>query len=70
MKTKTSLTTKTTEELHKEVSDARERVRAIRFGAAGSRTRDTSESRMTRRSIARSLTELRARAIAKPLKTA
>lgn len=70
MKTKNNLTTKTPEELHKIVADARERVRVIRFGAAGSRTRNTSESRMTRREIARSLTELRVRAIANTAKTA
>lgn len=74
MKKNKEITTKTPEELNKTIVDARERVRAIRFGAAGSRTRNTRESRTTRREIARTLTELRARtlpsAIAKTVKTA
>lgn len=49
------------EDLHKLVADKREELRAARFGAAGSRSRNTRESRNVRKTIARALTELRAR---------
>jgi len=54
---------KTTEELQKSVVDMRESLRVIRHTAAGSRSRNVRESRLIRRDIARSLTELRARSL-------
>jgi ribosomal protein L29 len=55
---------KTVEHLKKEVSDMQEKLRVIRFGGAGSRSRNVKEGRNIRRDVARSLTELRAREIA------
>ena len=54
----------TVEQLHQEVGDLREKIRTIRFGGAGSRTRNVRERRGVRRDVARALTELRARDIA------
>jgi ribosomal protein L29 len=56
--------TKTIEHLKKEVVDMQEKLRTIRFGGAGSRSRNVKEGRNIRRDVARALTELRARAIA------
>jgi ribosomal protein L29 len=56
--------TKTVEHLKKEVSDMQEKLRTIRFGGAGSRSRNVKEGRNIRRDVARALTELRAREIA------
>ena len=56
--------TKTVEHLKKEVADTQEKLRVIRFGGAGSRSRNVKEGRNLRREVARSLTELRAREIA------
>ena len=53
--------TKTDEHLKKEVVDTQEKLRVIRFGGAGSRSRNVKESRNLRREIARAKTELRAR---------
>ena len=55
--------TKSDEHLKKEVVDTQEKLRVIRFGGAGSRSRNVKESRNLRREIARAKTELRARAI-------
>ena len=55
---------KTVEHLRKEISDTQEKLREIRFGGAGSRSRNVKEGRNLRREVARSLTELRAREIA------
>jgi ribosomal protein L29 len=55
--------TKTVEHLRKEVTDMQEKLRVIRFGGAGSRSRNVKEGRNLRRDVARSLTELRAREI-------
>lgn len=52
------------EQLQKDVGDLREKIRTIRFGGAGSRTRNVRERRSVRRDVARTLTELRARDIA------
>ena len=52
------------EDLHKEISQKSEALRAFRFGGAGSRTRNVREGRMLRRDIARMLTELSSRKIA------
>ena len=54
---------KTLEYLRKEISEGQEKLRVIRFGGAGSRSRNVKEGRNLRREVARGLTELRARAI-------
>ena len=54
---------KSVEHITKEVSDMQEKLRTIRFGGAGSRSRNVKEGRNLRRDIARSLTEIRARQI-------
>jgi ribosomal protein L29 len=56
--------TKTVAHLKKEVVDMQEKLRVIRFGGAGSRSRNVKEGRNLRREIARALTELRARELA------
>ncbi len=52
------------EDLQKMLADKRESLRSFRFGGAGSRSRNTQEGRMLRKSIARLLTELNSRSIA------
>lgn len=54
----------TSEELQKAVFDMREKLRAIRHTAAGSRSRNVREGRGIRREVARALTEMRARELA------
>ncbi|MBI5644929.1 50S ribosomal protein L29 [Candidatus Kaiserbacteria bacterium] len=54
----------TVEDLHKALGDKREGLRAFRFGAAGSRSRNVREGRTLRREIAQIMTELRARELA------
>lgn len=61
---------KGSEHLTKEVADMREKLRVIRFGGAGSRSRNVKESRGIRKDIARALTELKAQAIAVKAKKA
>ena len=56
------------EDLHKDIADKRESLRKFRFGGAGSRTRNVREGRNLRRDIARALTELKGRSIAKTAK--
>lgn len=53
------------EELQKAINDNREALRSFRFGGAGSRTRNVREGRNLRREIARLLTELNSRKVAK-----
>ena len=55
--------TKSIEHIRKDVVDTQEKLRTIRFGGAGSRSRNVREGRNLRREVARSLTELRAREI-------
>ena len=62
--------TKSDEHLKKEVVDTQEKLRVIRFGGAGSRSRNVKESRNLRREIARAKTELRSREIASAVKKA
>jgi ribosomal protein L29 len=57
------LKTKTVEQIEKEISDMREKLRVIRFGGAGSRSRNVKEGRNLRREVARGLTELRERTL-------
>jgi ribosomal protein L29 len=54
----------THEELQKNLADTREELRKFRFGGAGSRSRNVREGRVLRTTIARTLTELRARELA------
>ncbi len=53
-----------TTELVKGVADKREELRSMRFGAAGSRSRNVREGRTIKKEIAQMLTELSARRIA------
>jgi ribosomal protein L29 len=48
-------------DLVKRVAETRESLRTIRFGEAGSRTKDVKASRNLRKSVARALTELASR---------
>ena len=68
--TKNNTTTQSHEDLLKTVAELREKNREIRFGSAGSRSRNTRESRNNRRTIARSLTEIKSRKVANNEKTA
>lgn len=52
----------------KAVADKREELRALRFSAAGSRSRNVRGAREIRKEIAQALTELRAREIASKAK--
>ena len=52
--------TKTTEELHRLVSENRQKLQAFRFAMAGSKTKNVKEGRNLRREIAKALTEVRA----------
>ena len=51
-------------DLQKTVADNREKLRVLRFGGAGSRSRNVRAARMLRRDTARVLTELRTRELA------
>jgi len=51
-------------DLQKTVADNREALRVMRFGGAGSRSRDVRATRMLRRETARVLTEIRMRELA------
>ncbi|MBI5004093.1 50S ribosomal protein L29 [Candidatus Kaiserbacteria bacterium] len=64
------INTQDTQDLRKAVADNREVLRALRFGGAGSRSRDVRATRMLRRATARMLTELRARDLAQKGKKA
>jgi ribosomal protein L29 len=63
MKNKNDISTQSEADLNARVLDMRQKIQSIRFGAAGSRTRNTSESRTARKDIARAKTELKARHI-------
>ncbi len=54
---------KAVEDMQKEVRELREAVRAFRFGAEGSRSRNVREGRTKRREIARLLTEINSRKV-------
>jgi ribosomal protein L29 len=58
------LTTYSIEQLTKDIADKREALRTIRFGAAGSRSRNVREGRELRKEVARLLTELNSRKVA------
>ncbi len=57
-------------DLQKDLAEKRAALQKFRFGEAGSRTRNVKEGRTVRRDIARIMTELNARKLAAPAKTA
>ena len=61
----TDISTQSHESLTVELAKSREALRTFRFAGAGSRSRNVREGRTQRKQIARILTELRARALAK-----
>lgn len=61
MAKKMILTDKKDEELRELLTKSRESLRDIRFAATGSRTKDTSAHKNTKKTIARLMTELGAR---------
>jgi ribosomal protein L29 len=60
MAKKTTYNGKSPEELRKLVADKREELRALRFNASGSKTRNVKAARMLRKEVARALTALTA----------
>ena len=63
MTKKDTMATKTENELTKLLADSRATLRSERFSAAGARAKDSNSPRKLRVTIARALTELRARAL-------
>lgn len=59
------ITKKGIPEMQKEVTDLREALRTLRFAAEGSRSRNVKEAKTKRREIARLLTEMNSRKVAK-----
>ena len=59
------LTNHSIEDMHKMIADKRESLRVFRFEGAGSRTRNVREGRNLRKEIARLLTEINSRSIAR-----
>ncbi|HUO50684.1 MAG TPA: 50S ribosomal protein L29 [Candidatus Paceibacterota bacterium] len=57
--------TQDTQELQRTIAEKREALRAFRFGAAGSRSRNVREGRELRKEIARLLTEVNSRKVSK-----
>jgi ribosomal protein L29 len=57
------MTTKTDQELVKLLTDTRATLRTERFAASGARAKDSNSPRNLRRTIARVLTETRARTL-------
>jgi len=64
MTKKITMTTKTDAELVKILADTRVALRTERFSAAGSRAKESNAPRKLRATIARALTEQRARELA------
>ena len=64
MTKKTTMTTKTDQELVKLLADTRATLRTERFSAAGARAKESNAPRKLRATIARALTEQRARELA------
>jgi len=60
MAKKISYNEKSKEELVKVAHDAREELRTLRFGAAGSKNKNVKAARVLRKTVARALTALRA----------
>lgn len=65
MSKKISLTNHSVEDLHKLTSDKREKLRHLRFSVAGSKNANVKQIRTLRKEVARTLTELTARAAQK-----
>ncbi|NNM83656.1 50S ribosomal protein L29 [Candidatus Parcubacteria bacterium] len=63
MTKKDTMTTKTDHELSELLSKTREMLRTERFSAAGARAKDSNGPRKLRKTIARVLTEKRARVL-------
>jgi ribosomal protein L29 len=61
MAKKTSLINHSVEDLQKLAGERREELRALRFGAAGSKNRNVKMARTLRKQIARALTEQNSR---------
>jgi ribosomal protein L29 len=59
------LTTWTLEDLQKDVASKREALRSFRFSETGTRTRNVKEGQNLRKEIARLLTEINSRKVAK-----
>ena len=55
---KTDYKGKNMKDLHKALADKRTDLRNLRFGAAGSKNRDTKVNKTTKKDIARIMTEL------------
>ena len=53
--------TKSEKDLAKELTEKREALRVIRFGVAGSKTRNVKEAKGLKKEVARILTELNSR---------
>ena len=64
------LNTWTIADLQKEVAAKREALRSFRFSETGTRTRNVREGRTLRKEIARLLTEINSRKVAKTKTTA
>ena len=58
---KEDLQKKNDTDLKKYISETREELRTLRFNASGSGVRDGHKGKITRREVARALTELNAR---------
>ena len=70
MAKKTDFKKYTVDDLHKEIKEKREALRAFRFGSAGSRSRNVREGRTLRKDVARLMTELSARSLAQSVASA
>ena len=55
------ISTKSDRDLTKELADKREALRVIRFGVAGSKTRNVKEVSALKKDVARILTEINSR---------
>ncbi len=66
MTKKTTMKTKTNEELSKLLADTRGELRTLRFEAAGARPKESNAPSKARKTIARVLTELTARSHGAP----
>ncbi len=62
MAKKVSLKNNSVEDLNRLVAEKREELRSLRFSVAGSKNRNVKLARKLRKEVARSLTELNARA--------
>lgn len=70
MTKKNVMTTKTDQELVKLLADTRAELRSVRFSAAGARAKESNAPKKLRATIARALTEQRARVLGAPASAA